>query len=87
MSPERISAEEVSSSHGHLERYRWATDYIGATDTVLDIACGIGYGAPILMETGCCYIGVDKPGVVEIPADGATFYAEDIDTWIRIVRL
>jgi SAM-dependent methyltransferase len=43
----------------HLARYEFATGYI-VGKTVLDIACGVGYGAPILIEAGAkAYTGVD----------------------------
>lgn len=81
--PERISEETLPSEHGHVERYRWAKGFIRSGDTVLDIACGIGYGAEILRETACEYIGIDKPGIpsATFAAPGTRFLAADIDQW------
>jgi ubiquinone/menaquinone biosynthesis C-methylase UbiE len=43
----------------HKQRYEWATKYC-AGQTVLDVACGIGYGTEILRESGAtAVIGVD----------------------------
>src|SRR5690349_10262006 len=81
--PERIDEEGWGSQHGHVDRYRWASKYLGPTDTVLDIACGIGYGAELLKESGADYIGVDKPGVPSetFARDGVRFIETDIDHW------
>lgn len=35
----------------HLARYRWAARWVRGA-VVLDVACGTGYGAPILRESG-----------------------------------
>lgn len=51
-SGERIEAD-------HLERYRFASSYVRGK-SVLDIACGVGYSAPILAAAGAAsYDGVD----------------------------
>jgi len=43
----------------HLERYRFASRFVEGR-VVLDVACGVGYGAPILHGAGARrYIGVD----------------------------
>ena len=43
----------------HLERYRFACQYV-QNKRCLDIACGTGYGAPLLVEAGAeYYVGVD----------------------------
>ncbi len=44
----------------HLTRYSFAAKVIGAASTVLDIACGNGYGSYLLaQETGARVVGVD----------------------------
>lgn len=44
----------------HLARYRWAHDYL-PSGRVLDLACGVGYGAKLLAESGAArrVIGAD----------------------------
>ena len=43
----------------HKQRYEWAAKYC-AGQTVLDVACGIGYGSEILRESGAAtVVGVD----------------------------
>jgi SAM-dependent methyltransferase len=43
----------------HLERYRFACQY-ARNRKVLDIACGSGYGAPLLIEASASqYVGMD----------------------------
>ena len=50
----------------HLERYRFACRF-AAGKSVLDIACGIGYSAPMYLEGGATdYLGVDlNPEVLQ----------------------
>jgi SAM-dependent methyltransferase len=44
----------------HLARYRFAASFV-ANRRVLDIACGTGYAAPLLLTAGAAsYIGVDR---------------------------
>ena len=43
----------------HYARYRFACRY-ARNKNVLDIACGVGYSAPMMLEAGACnYLGVD----------------------------
>lgn len=43
----------------HKQRYEWAAKYC-AGQTVLDVACGVGYGSEIIRESGATrVIGVD----------------------------
>ena len=44
----------------HAERYKWAAQYLPAGSRVLDLACGVGYGASILAEAGHTVIAVDR---------------------------
>jgi len=51
-SPERIEAD-------HMERYKFACKFVQGK-SVLDIACGAGYSAPLLIKAGAVsYDGVD----------------------------
>jgi SAM-dependent methyltransferase len=34
----------------HLERYRWAAEYVQPGDHALDMACGVGYGTRLLAD-------------------------------------
>jgi ubiquinone/menaquinone biosynthesis C-methylase UbiE len=43
----------------HLERYRFASNRIGADATVLDAACGSGYGSGILAQRAGRVVAVD----------------------------
>ena len=82
MSPERIPEENWRNETGHIWRYSWAANQIQRGETVLDIACGIGYGAEVLAPTGCFYLGVDKPGAIsETFWHYGEFIETDIDTW------
>lgn len=44
----------------HVERYKWAAQYLPAGSRILDLACGVGYGASILAEAGHTVIAVDR---------------------------
>lgn len=44
----------------HVERYKWAAKYLQPGSCVLDLACGVGYGASILAEAGHTIIAVDR---------------------------
>jgi SAM-dependent methyltransferase len=80
--PERIPEEKWRNETGHVWRYSWAANQIQRGETVLDIACGIGYGAEVLAPTGCFYLGVDKPGAISETFWGyGEFIETDIDTW------
>ena len=58
---ERLTRGEVFSQAGwgHQVRYRLASGFANLGDTVLDAACGVGYGAAFYPES-VRYIGVDK---------------------------
>lgn len=44
----------------HVERYKWAAQYLKAGSRVLDLACGVGYGASILAAAGHTVVAVDR---------------------------
>ncbi len=48
-------------SDAHLQRYAFAAGLVGRNDTVLDAACGLGYGLAVIAATGRAanLIGVD----------------------------
>lgn len=56
---ERVIIDSVPQKYieESLERYRFARNYIFGT--VLDAACGMGYGCPILAEKADRVIGID----------------------------
>jgi SAM-dependent methyltransferase len=58
---ERIPSESWRTHQGHVYRYELASSFLFPNETVLDVACGIGYGAkPINENVVVRYIGVDK---------------------------
>lgn len=67
-----------TARYGHELRYRLAAGFIRPTDTVLDAACGTGYGANIL--GACTYIGVDSVDFREVPSSVA-FIRADLQSW------
>lgn len=55
---ERQLAPDLSGIHeGHLERYFFASKLVKGT--VLDAACGCGYGSKIMHDTGAFVTGID----------------------------
>ncbi len=59
----------------HIERYRFALTHIRGS--VLDIACGIGYGSHILGQEGRMVVGVDVSAEAVAQAN-ATFRTEHV---------
>jgi SAM-dependent methyltransferase len=56
-----MSREASPRSDAHLVRYALAAEWIRSGDSVLDCACGLGYGTALLAAAsqGCRFIGVD----------------------------
>jgi SAM-dependent methyltransferase len=46
--------------HDHVARYRWAAKTLPPGSRVLDVACGVGYGAAILAEAGHRVVAIDR---------------------------
>lgn len=44
---------------GHTFRYRLAAGFLGEYDTVIDVACGVGYGSNIMYQVSKTVIGFD----------------------------
>lgn len=74
---ERIPADAWQDYTGHVARYRWAASLTRPGETVNDIACGVGYAAPMFAHAGA-YRGYDKPGVPDARF-GGPFLAADLD--------
>lgn len=60
----RAGERQVSSTLGgirqdHKERYLWARDLIPKGSRVLDVACGVGYGAYIMAQYGLIVTAID----------------------------
>lgn len=80
---ERIPVEGWRGQAGHVDRYKMAAGLLREGDVVLDVACGVGYGAEILNGSSLVqYVGVDRDDVVP---DGfkrlGTFEVHDLDVW------
>lgn len=73
MSAPRLIAE-------HVERYRYASTFVGGR-CVLDIASGVGYGGPILLEAGA-----SRVIAVDIDADAARQSFRDAVAQQHVVR-
>jgi ubiquinone/menaquinone biosynthesis C-methylase UbiE len=67
-----MSREWSPRADAHMVRYSLAADWVRPGDTVLDCACGLGYGSAILAarSSGARFIGVDVD-------QGAVAYASD----------
>lgn len=84
---ERITREEVGSTHPHRMRYHLAAGFLQPGDAVLDAACGIGYGADILCDRGGVdYMGIDRADVIHDDYRGyhRMFLQEDLDLWSTV---
>lgn len=80
---ERIPVETWRSWPGHLYRYELAAEFIEPSEMVLDVACGIGYGASIMLaQKSFDYVGVDKVEPAEEFSHLGVFYSGiDLDSW------
>jgi 2-polyprenyl-3-methyl-5-hydroxy-6-metoxy-1,4-benzoquinol methylase len=80
---ERIAEDDWRNQTGHVYRYQLASGFVVNGERVLDVACGIGYGAELMSETVFLdYIGVDK---IE-PAESFRLFGKfisgvDLDEW------
>ena len=66
-------------AESYITRYKWATNFIRPNDTVLDLACGLGYGSYIINNNSC----VEKVYGVDIDKD-AIDYAKSYYTSDKI---
>ncbi len=57
-----MTREVGERSDAHIIRYEWASNYIRSGDTVLDAACGLGYGSYLIRQKGAStsVVGVDS---------------------------
>lgn len=58
MGERQVAASYDGIRSDHVGRYEWAAGYVGGD--VLDVACGVGYGAHLLAEAGCDVVGIDR---------------------------
>ena len=81
---ERISPEQVADQPGHVYRYELAASWLKPGERVLDVACGVGYGAKLMSDLRPVkYVGVDK--IVPAPefAGLGQFHAGvNLDEWV-----
>ena len=65
LSPEHLlidlseDSERPENEHRHIHRYKFASNFIGPGDKVLDGACGSGYGSEIMSINGARVTGID----------------------------
>lgn len=83
---ERMGPNEMhgSSLYGHLTRYRLAAGWLEPDDTVLDAACGTGYGSDVLLQRGDVdYYGVDRnlDELIVGARHNRRFLRADLTTW------
>lgn len=80
---ERIPTEIWEQQDGHVKRYHMAGKLLKKGDTVIDAACGIGYGAKIMSEyADISYYGIDRiDGISPEFLPYGWFTAADLDTW------
>lgn len=83
MTWERIPASVWEHETGHVYRYELAAQWINDGETVIDAACGIGYGAQVIAATkAVTYLGVDQPDVIDQRfAPFGSFESHDLDIW------
>jgi 2-polyprenyl-3-methyl-5-hydroxy-6-metoxy-1,4-benzoquinol methylase len=58
---ERITSDQIDEQPGHIYRYELAAGWLESGWSVVDVACGVGYGAEVIARTKkVSYLGVDK---------------------------
>lgn len=73
---ERQVAPELSGiRRDHVARYEFAARLLGRGERVIDLACGVGYGAAVLADSGCSVLAVDRSG--EAIAYGMAHYSRE----------
>ena len=80
---ERIYPWEMSEQdpllQAHLRRYHHACESITTRDTVVDAACGSGYGSALLAKRAAWVIGIDDYG--DALVDAQTHYQDQRSLW------
>jgi len=81
---ERITAEQVADQPGHVYRYELAASWLKPGERVLDVACGVGYGAKLMSDiVPVKYVGVDKIVPAREFAGLGQFHAGvNLDEWV-----
>ena len=71
----------LKSFYAHMQRYRFATDFLHLNDIVVDAACGLGYGTKYLSRFSHGVFGVDlSPDSLHF---AKKFYNGDNIRWLR----
>ena len=80
---ERIPSSEWQQHRGHVYRYELAAGLIHDGETVIDVACGIGYGSSVLTANRSIhYFGVDRADAIDPQfLSHGWFAAKDLNTW------
>lgn len=96
---ERFSANpnnpDKGADHPHVARYLLARGFIMPGETVVDAACGPGYGSALLAEVAGKVIGIDKADTWDLQwfRDNISFVIADLekdipvkecDAWVSI---
>ena len=58
----QVSPELNGIRRDHVARYEWAASQLPPGSRIIDIACGVGYGARVLAEAGHEVVAVDCDG-------------------------
>gem|GEM_PF-3180672 len=93
--PERIDANDEPDSRrskAHRRRYEYAASLLNSGDTVLDAACGMGYGSAIMAKACQSVLGLDYNREALITADAeyggkrVTFERMDLEKAVSLPR-
>ena len=81
---ERITLSMLPNERGHSYRYELAASWLEPRERVMDVACGIGYGAKIISDVvPVKYVGVDKIVPAQEFAGLGKFHAGvNLDEWV-----
>jgi SAM-dependent methyltransferase len=91
----QVALTRAGIRRDHVARYEWAAKHLGVAKTVIDVACGVGYGTQLLAESGRMVMGCDKDAEAlnyarKNYAHGKAAYrvldAESVSDLVRIVQ-
>jgi hypothetical protein len=77
----QVSPELSGIRRDHRARYQWAARQLPPASRVLDLACGVGYGAAILAAAGHRVVAVDRDA--DAIDYGRTYYSHQNIEYVR----
>lgn len=81
MTTERLTKASTQPREGHEFRYRLANGFAWGGCTILDAACGTGYGEALMPQEWKNYYGVDIAETAGVECGYGEIIRADLTTW------